>query len=156
MPPLDQAEIAIDTPIGRIGVVEENASIVRLNWNGTDRGEKTELLERAKAQIEAYFAGDLKDFDLPLKPAGSEFQQNVYRAMSAIPYGDTSTYGAIAKDLDVAAQPVGQACGSNPIPIIIPCHRVLAANGVGGFSGKDGVEMKIELLKHEGGFPYLL
>jgi len=151
------SEIAVETPVGRIGLVERDGVIVEVDWrNGTDRGARTELLEEARRQTEAYFAGRLERFDLPLKPRGSDFQLAVYRAMQAIPFGRTRTYGEIAADLGVAAQPVGQACGSNPIPIIIPCHRVLAANGLGGFSSPGGVETKIVLLKHEGGFPYLL
>ena len=76
--------------------------------------------------------------------------------MLAIPLGQTRTYGDIAKDLETYGQPVGQACGANTIPIIVPCHRVLSATGIGGFSGEGGVETKIRLLKHEGGYPYLL
>ncbi|CAG0910780.1 unnamed protein product, partial [Cyprideis torosa] len=110
----------------------------------------------AASQLAAYFAGDLKTFDLPLKPRGDAFQQAVCQAMLAIPYGETTTYGAIADGLGSFGQPVGNACGANTIPIIIPCHRVLAAKGLGGYSGEGGVERKIELLKLEGGFPYLL
>jgi methylated-DNA-[protein]-cysteine S-methyltransferase len=70
--------------------------------------------------------------------------------MSAIPLGETRTYGDLARELGAAAQPVGNACGANPIPVIIPCHRVLGANGLGGFSGSGGVETKVALLRHEG------
>jgi methylated-DNA-[protein]-cysteine S-methyltransferase len=93
---------------------------------------------------------------LPLAPSGNEFQQAVCRAMSAIPYGETRTYGDIAKDLGTYGQPVGQACGANSIPVIIPCHRVLSANGLGGFSAQGGVETKIALLRHENAYPFLL
>jgi methylated-DNA-[protein]-cysteine S-methyltransferase len=93
-------------------------------------------------------------FDLPLKVNGSDFQRAVCAAMSAIPFGETCTYGDIAKGLGVPAQAVGQACGGNPIPVIIPCHRVIGAKGLTGFSGAGGVETKVALLRHEraGGF----
>jgi methylated-DNA-[protein]-cysteine S-methyltransferase len=106
--------------------------------------------------LKAYFAGELKEFDLPLKPSGNDFQQVVCKAMSAIPYGSTRTYGEIAEELGTYGQPVGQACGANPIPVIIPCHRVLSANGLGGFSAEGGVETKIALLKHENAYPFLV
>jgi len=82
--------------------------------------------------------------------------RKVCTLINEIPYGETTTYGAIAEKLGTYGQPVGNACGGNSIPIIIPCHRVLAADGIGGYSGDGGVERKIELLKLEGGFPYLL
>ncbi|MEM9127769.1 MAG: methylated-DNA--[protein]-cysteine S-methyltransferase, partial [Pseudomonadota bacterium] len=88
-------------------------------------------------------------FDLPYRVTVSDFQRQVCDLMFAIPLGETRTYGDIAKDLDQPAQLVGAACGANPIPVIIPCHRVLAANGLGGFSGDGGVETKVALLRHE-------
>lgn len=148
--------VSIDTPIGRIGIVEEDGAVTRLLWSSDGPDEPTDMLREAGAQMKAYFAGELTQFDVPLKPAGSEFQQSVYRQMQAIPMGKTRTYGEIAKAIDCMPQPVGQACGANPIPIIIPCHRVLAANGLGGFSGAGGVETKITLLRHEDAYPYLI
>ena len=111
---------------------------------------------KLQGQLAAYFDGRLKIFDLPLIPKGDAFQQSVCQAMLDIPYGETTTYGEIAAKLDTYGQPVGNACGANSIPIIIPCHRVLGAHGVGGYSGEGGIERKIELLKMEDGFPYLL
>ncbi len=146
----------IDTVFGRWGVEDENGHITRLIWNAKTSGIKTRLLTETIAQLSAYVSGNLRVFDLPLKAKGSEFQQSVYCAMRAISYGETLTYGEIAKSLNMPAQPVGQACGANPIPIIIPCHRVLAKNSIGGFSGWRGVEGKIALLKHENGFPFLI
>lgn len=147
---------AVDTPVGRLGIVEKNGAIVELTWDAEDEGVRTPLLEEAVRQLTAYFAGELKTFDLPLAPRGNEFQQSVYRLMNDIPYGETRTYGELAKALDTYGQPIGQACGMNPIPVIIPCHRVLSVNGLGGYSGKGGVEMKIALLQLEGGYPYLI
>ena len=146
----------VDSPFGPLSVVEKNGAIVAIDWQSPARSDETPLLRRASQQLAAYFAGDLTEFDLSLKPKGDAFQQAVCKAMLDIPYGETTTYGAIADKLDTYGQPVGNACGANSIPIIIPCHRVLAANGLGGYSGDGGVERKIELLKLEGGFPYLL
>ena len=147
---------AVETPVGSLGIVEEDGAIVELTWDAVDEGERTPLLDEAVRQMEAYFVGELTEFDLPLKPRGNEFQQAVFRLMQAIPYGETRTYGELAKELDTYGQPVGQACGMNPIPVIIPCHRVLSVNGIGGYSGRGGVEMKIALLRQEGGYPFLI
>ena len=144
------------TRFGRLGVESNGKAIVALHWNAVPHGAGSALLGEAVAQLEAYDAGRLTHFDLPLAPKGSAFQQQVFAAMLAIPHGETLTYGEIAKALNRSAQPIGQACGANPIPVIIPCHRVLAKNGIGGFSGAGGVEGKIALLKHENGFPFLL
>lgn len=146
----------ISTPYGSIFVTEKDDAIIAIDWKKQDGLENSPLLEEAEKQLTAYFAGELKDFDLPLAPKGDEFQQSVCKLISEIPYGETTTYGAIAENLGTYGQPVGNACGGNSIPIIIPCHRVLAADGIGGYSGDGGVERKIELLKLEGGFPYLL
>lgn len=119
----------------------------------------------AAAQLAAYFAGRLTVFDLPLAPAGSDFQQRVRAAMTAIPYGETATYGTLAARIEEstlaarigesgrrpggAARAVGAACGANPIPVVIPCHRVVAANGRGGYSGHGGLATKDALLALE-------
>lgn len=145
-----------DTPVGRVALVEEDGQITRVTWSERAEDEVTPLLAEARSQLRAYFDNTLDAFDLPLAPKGTDFQQKVYDAMKRIPLGETTTYGTIAKELGVPAQPVGQACGSNPIPIIIPCHRVLAAEGLGGFSGAGGVETKVQLLRHEGAYSLLL
>jgi len=147
---------SLTTPVGEIVVVEEDDHIVRVRWSTESRQDKTPLLRNVSEQIAAYFRNDLTAFDLPLRSGGSEFQRDVCDAMLAIPFGETRTYGELAEGLGVFAQAVGQACGHNPIPIIIPCHRVLGANGLGGFSGGEGIETKMQLLRHEGAFPYLL
>lgn len=139
---------SLDTPIGPLSVEERDGAIVRVGWRheGVDRSG---LLDRAIAQLREYFHEGREVFDLPLQVDGSDFQRVVCDAMLAIPFGETRTYGDIARDLGAPPQPVGNACGGNPIPVIIPCHRVLAANSLGGFSGMGGVETKVELLKHE-------
>lgn len=146
----------IETWLGRLAIHEDDGAITQLHWNGTARQEETPLLKEACAQVSAYMDGKLKKFDLPLAPKGGELHQGVFRAMLAIRYGETRTYGDLARELNTYGQPVGQACGANPIPIIIPCHRILSANGLGGFSGAGGTETKIALLKMEGGYPFLL
>ena len=145
------ATIQIGSPVGTLIIREDRGRIVRLTWGRAEVVERTDLLAEAARQVRAYFEGELRRFDLPLAPPGSPFQQGVYRAMSAIPYGETRSYGDIARDLGSVARAVGQACGSNPIPILIPCHRVLGAGGtIGGFSGGRGTPTKRSLLAHEG------
>ncbi len=144
----------MDTPLGRIAVVSEEGAITALNWVDAqetlqDQGDAPELIA-AQEQLNAYFNGDLRAFDLPVRVAGSDFQKAVCAEISAIPFGETRQYGEIAKNLGMPAQAVGQACGGNPVPIIIPCHRVLSARGLGGFSARGGIETKVSLLRHEG------
>jgi methylated-DNA-[protein]-cysteine S-methyltransferase len=148
--------LAVDTPIGRLGITERSGAIIRVSWRAPEADRPTSVLREAARQVSAYFAGELRDFDLPLDPGGSDREQQVFAAMRAIPYGETRAYGEIAKALGIRPDEVGQGCAANPIPVIIPCHRVLAAGGLGGYSGSGGVETKIALLKLEGGYPLLL
>ncbi len=145
--------LTIPTQFGPLTLFEDDGAIVRLEWDG-DGVDETPLLLEAARQLRAYDDGTLEVFDLPLRVAGSDFQRSVCAQMSAIPFGETVTYGDIAKALKQSAQAVGSACGGNPIPVIIPCHRVMGAKGLTGFSGKGGVETKVSLLRHEraGGF----
>ncbi|MEM9549525.1 MAG: methylated-DNA--[protein]-cysteine S-methyltransferase [Pseudomonadota bacterium] len=142
---------SIDTQFGRLTLTEEDGAITSVTWGGPHVEPETPLLKSAAEQLKAYDAGARETFDLPLRIHGSEFQKAVCEAMLAIPFGHTRTYGEIAKDLGQSAQAVGSACGGNPIPIIIPCHRVMGAGGkLTGFSGAGGVETKVALLRHEG------
>jgi methylated-DNA-[protein]-cysteine S-methyltransferase len=140
--------IAVPTPFGPVTLVEDRGLLVRLDWR-EDPGESSPLLEDAAAQLRAYFDRQLVRFDLPLD-WGTGLQAAVRRAMAAIPFGETRTYGQISKTVGAPAQAVGQACGANPIPILIPCHRVLGQSTLGGFSAPGGVETKVSLLRHEG------
>jgi methylated-DNA-[protein]-cysteine S-methyltransferase len=140
----------IETIVGSLCVTEADGAITELAWREVESSDTTALLCLAIEQLRAYFAAELQVFDLPLQVAGSDFQRAVCDAMLAIPFGETRTYGDIGRDLKAPPQPIGNACGANPIPVIIPCHRVLGANGLGGFSGRGGVETKVTLLKHEG------
>ena len=148
--------IALPSPVGLLCVTEEDGAITRLDWvgrserGGRSEGGETPLLAAARAQLDAYFAGTRSAFDLPLTPEGSAFQRAVCDAMRAIPFGETRTYGEIAAALGASAQAVGTACGGNPIPILIPCHRVLGAASLGGYSGAGGIETKVALLRLEG------
>jgi methylated-DNA-[protein]-cysteine S-methyltransferase len=146
----------VQTRFGALTLVEEDGAIVRLTWGVSQCVERSDVLDAATAQLAAYDAGTLEVFDLPLLVRGSQLQRDVCQAMSAIPFGYTVTYGDIARSLGVSAQSVGQACGGNPIPIIIPCHRVMGAKGLTGFSGAGGVETKVALLRHEGAGGFLI
>ena len=144
------ASARFDSPLGALTIWQEGDAVTRLDWSNVGGAPETDLLVDAVAQLEAYFSGTRQAFDLPFDVQASQFQRDVCAAMLAIPYGDTRTYGAIAKDLGVPAQAIGQACGANPIPIMIPCHRVLGATSLGGFSGREGIESKVALLRLEG------
>lgn len=143
-------QLSLHSPIGDLTVSAHDGRIVALDWGWGRDQEPTPLLKRALSQLEAYFDGSLERFELPLAPAGSHFQRQVWEQMCAIPRGSTRTYGEIAEAISGSARSVGTACGANPIPVIIPCHRILAANGLGGYSGDGGVETKVALLRLEG------
>lgn len=147
-------ELTCQTPVGPLTIREEGGTIVALRWGG-DGQEVTPLLDEAHRQIGEYFAGRRKDFDLPIAFRDG-IQGEVMRALCAIPFGETRTYGDLARELGVPAQAIGQACGGNPVPVIVPCHRILGASGLGGFSAPGGVETKVALLKHEGAASLLI
>ena len=138
----------LDTPLGPVSVTEAEGLIMGLDWR-EGPPPQTDLWRETVAQLRAYFAGKRVAFELPLD-FGAGFQAQVRRAMAAIPFGETRTYGAPAHAIGAPAQAIGQACGANPLPILIPCHRILGAKGLGGFSAKGGVETKVWLLRHEG------
>jgi methylated-DNA-[protein]-cysteine S-methyltransferase len=138
---------SLNTPVGPVTVTEEDGVVTRLGWHGGHDG-RSPVLDAALDQLGEYFAGTRETFDLPLA-FGTGFQADFLRALVAIPFGQTRTYGDLAKILGVSAQAVGQACGANRIPILIPCHRVLAQCGLGGYSGKGGIETKVMLLRLE-------
>jgi methylated-DNA-[protein]-cysteine S-methyltransferase len=143
-------QLSFLTPLGPLTLSEEDGAIVALDWGtGRDQAE-TPLLLEAREQLQDYFDGQRPSFDLPLAPFGSAFRQKVWAALCAIPPGETRGYGDLAKALGTAARAVGQANGANPIPIIIPCHRVVGAGGLlGGYSGGEGPETKRYLLELE-------
>ncbi len=140
--------LALDSPLGRLTLVEEEGALAALDWRDTsDDDEPTPLLLEARRQLDGYFAGTRAAFDLPLAPRGAAFERRVWQLMAEIPYGETRRYGELARALAAPARAVGKACGRNPLPILIPCHRVLAAGGaLGGYSGGVGVDTKRRLL----------
>lgn len=143
-------QISLHSPVGDLSLSEDDGHIVAVDWGWGRDQTSTPLLKEAVKQLNAYFDGKLENFDLPLKPHGTEFQQRVWRAMLKIPYGKVRTYGDLATKLKSGARPVGTACGRNPIPIIIPCHRVLGTQSLGGYSGDGGLDTKVKLLTLEG------
>lgn len=147
------------SPIGRLRLIADGDALVGI-WfeQGRDarKGDTTlvernsPVLDRTRAQLEEYFRGERREFDLPLAPRGTEFQRRVWQRLRDIEYGTTRTYGALAQELGnpSASRAVGLANGSNPIPIVIPCHRVIGANGaLTGFGG--GLPIKSALLELE-------
>jgi len=150
--PTAPLSVTVPSPLGLLTVTEADGAITLLRWQGTAATPApTPLLAEAARQLAAYFDKHLRDFDLPLRPAGSPFQQAVWLAMCRIPAGATRSYGAIAAEVGAPARAVGGACGTNPIPIIIPCHRILATGGsLGGYSGQGGNATKLFLLALEG------
>jgi methylated-DNA-[protein]-cysteine S-methyltransferase len=142
-------QLSLHTPLGALTVSEEDGAIVALDWGwGRDQTE-TPLLLRARDQLQAYFDGELAAFDLPLAPFGTPYRQRVWQALQTIPFGQTRTYAEIAALVGGGPRAIGQANRCNPIPILIPCHRVVGVVGLGGYSGGDGLETKRYLLDLE-------
>jgi methylated-DNA-[protein]-cysteine S-methyltransferase len=145
----------LDSPVGRLALEADGETLTSLRWAGAEErapnAEPSPVLREARRQLEGYFARKLKTFDLPLAAKGTDFQKNVWKMMCKIPYGETATYGGIAIALASGARAVGTACGRNPIPIVVPCHRVLGSGrNEGGFSGGQGLPTKRKLLALEG------
>lgn len=135
-------------PFGPLTVVQAGDRLIGLEWRAGP-APLTPLLKEACRQLQAWFDRRLTRFDLALD-WGEGLNAAVRHAMADIPFGETRTYGQIAKAIGAPAQAVGQACGANPLPILIPCHRVTGTNWFGGFSAPGGVETKAALLRHEG------
>lgn len=151
-----RARLTVETPLGRVVLVAGERAVEELLLPETSPAEtiperRTHLLCRAEKELQEYFRGERQDFDLPLTPAGTPFQQRVWQELCRIQYGHTASYGEIARRIGLPKGPraIGQANHRNPIPILIPCHRVIAAQGApGGYGG--GLDIKIRLLKLEG------
>ena len=140
---------SLHSPVGDLTVSEEDGAIVAIDWGwGRDQADSP-LLRSAFDQLQAYFDGRLTSFDLPLAPAGTPYRQRVWRALCDIPYGQVRNYAEIAAVAGGSARSVGQANGNNPIPLVIPCHRVVASTHLGGYSGGDGLATKRWLLALE-------
>jgi methylated-DNA-[protein]-cysteine S-methyltransferase len=148
----------VRAPFGKVGIEVDAAArfireIVYLQDSIPESGPDSALAERAARQIERYLLDAAAPFDLPLADVGTPFQRRVWQAMCEIPLGSVSTYGALADQLGGVPRAIGQACGDNPFPLVIPCHRVVGANGLGGFAhhAGDGFYPRVKrwLLTHE-------
>jgi methylated-DNA-[protein]-cysteine S-methyltransferase len=142
-------QLSLHGPIGDVSISEEDGAIVSVDWGWGSRQSETALLCRAREQLHAFFDGELMAFDLPLAPAGTGYQRRVWQALYAIPYGATRSYRDIARVAGGSPRSAGQANARNPIPIIIPCHRVVATTHLGGYSGGGGLATKRWLLALE-------
>lgn len=166
LPPL--ALGSVETPLGPIAIASSAAGLVALSLPGgrefwlnhrlTALSEPVggapdpavRLVQQVRAELEAYFSGRLRAFTVPLAPPGTPFQRAVWRAVVAVPYGETRSYGAVAAELGrpAAARAVGHANGANPLPVVVPCHRLVGADGsLTGYAG--GLPMKRWLIEHE-------
>lgn len=131
-------EAVLQTPLGRLGIISDGRVIRRIDWlppGGTPAPPNDGLAARAARILQDWFSDPHAPLDLPLAPAPTDFQRRVRSAMQAIPPGSTRTYGEIARELGSSARAVGGACRDNPLPIIVPCHRVVGRHGLGGYSG---------------------
>jgi methylated-DNA-[protein]-cysteine S-methyltransferase len=142
-------QLSLHTPVGDITVAEEDGAIVSVDWGWVRDQAETALLLRAREQLEAYFDGELRDFELPLALTGTAYRMAVWQALRTVPYGTVCSYRALAAKAGGSPRSVGQANGRNPIPLIIPCHRVVATTHLGGYSGGDGLPTKRWLLNLE-------
>ncbi|XVX20971.1 methylated-DNA--[protein]-cysteine S-methyltransferase [Actinomycetota bacterium] len=156
---MSAAVLVMPSPIGPLGLVADDDALVAVEFlEDSTRlnhvaAHAPALLAETERQLSAYFAGELTEFDLPLRPEGSDFQLRVWDALRGIPFGQTRTYGQIAEAVGLtaaaASRAVGAAAGANPLPVVIPCHRVIGADGsLVGFAG--GLRRKEILLAHEG------
>lgn len=150
----------VDSPVGRIELTSDGTSITSLAIERDDRlphdghpENNAAVLDAAAQQLAEYFAGNRREFDVPVALAGTEFQRAVWRELAEIPFGSVDSYGEIgrATGRPAAGRAVGGAIGANPVPIIVPCHRVLASGGrITGYSAGNGIPTKAWLLDHEG------
>lgn len=146
--------LCIKSPVGDLTLFEDGGKIIALDWGqgfDTPRTGKNSTLNHTAKMLRDYFLSGADGFNtLPLDPGGTDFQRRVWKEMQKIKPGQVKTYGEIAKILDSSPRAVGNACGANPIPILIPCHRVVAQSSLGGYTGDGGLDTKTQLLRLEG------
>jgi methylated-DNA-[protein]-cysteine S-methyltransferase len=148
-------DVTVDFPKMKVGVTTRDGLVTGLRYlplSSPAASPASSLAEKAARQLEAYRANPDSAFDLPVVIEGSELEKAVWRAMCAIPRGKTRTYGDVAREVGADARTVGQACGDNRLPLVIPCHRIVAADGIGGFAHATSgylLEAKRWLLMHE-------
>lgn len=150
------AALVVDSLVGRLRLVSDGAALTAIEFRARgpvgDPATAHPLLRRAARQLAEYFAGRRRAFDLPLAPQGTPFQRMVWEALLTVPYGETASYGAIARRVGrpTAVRAVGAANGANPLPIVVPCHRIVGSDGsLTGYAG--GLGIKERLLELEGG-----
>jgi methylated-DNA-[protein]-cysteine S-methyltransferase len=155
----DHLSAVMDSPLGRIALYASGGRLRRIEY-GVETPDDAAPAEVSAGevlrQLRRYFRDARFPLDLPVDTAGTPFQRRVWNALRAIPSGETRTYGELAAELGTSARAVGNACRANPVPIVVPCHRVVAADGLGGFSGATAgprLAAKRWLLAHEGGLP---
>lgn len=155
------SQIHYHTPIGKLTVTAEAGEITHVELGEFDphstdvRWQQMDekIFRNVGNALQKFFDNPAMQFKLPVNPTGTSFQQKVWRALQQIPAGQTRTYGQLAKKLHSSPRAVGMACRKNPLPILVPCHRVVAAHGIGGFAGQTSgkkVALKRWLLEHEG------
>lgn len=150
------AKFVMDSPVGRLAIHTHAGKLTQIDYGV--RGEVTRKLidplhKKIAQQLRAYFSRPTTRFELPLQLDGTPFQQKVWRALQTIPVSQTLSYGELAVRLHTSARAVGNACRANPVPLVVPCHRVIAKNGIGGFGGATqgrAIDRKRWLLHHEG------
>lgn len=146
------------SPVGTLYLTADEGGLTGI-WMHPQKTEDFPILSQAKVWLDGYFSGNPSEVTFPLNPHGTPFQKQVWEILLTIPYGETTTYGTIAREMarrigkeTMSAQAVGQAVGANPISILIPCHRVVGANRtLTGYAG--GLDKKEWLLRHEGWLP---
>ena len=149
-------DLVLASPLGRLGVRLAHGAVSRLDYlppSARLKAARSRAELRVARAIERYFTHPGRPVTVPLAPAGTPFQQRVWSALQAIPAGETRTYAGLAAQLDSGARAVGNACRRNPVSILVPCHRVVAAGGMGGYGGRTdtrGIWRKHWLLAHEG------
>lgn len=145
----------VPTPVGTLCVCSDGAAVTGIRFGAGETNGGCPVTGQARQQLTEYFAGQRREFDLPLAPAGTDFQRLVWALLREIPYGETVTYGELARRLGnpKSARAVGMACNRNPIAIVVPCHRVVGSTGsLTGYAG--GLDTKAFLLKLEGVLPH--
>ena len=145
----------VPTPVGTLCVCSDGEAVTGIRFGAGETNGGCPVTGQARQQLTEYFAGQRREFDLPLSPSGTDFQRRVWELLREIPYGETVTYGELARRLGNprAARAVGMACNRNPIAIVVPCHRVVGSTGsLTGYAG--GLDTKAFLLKLEGVLPH--
>jgi len=149
-------QFILDSPLGPLSVCSEQGAIVAIDYKHRRMpvsAWQDKLSKQLAHELAVYFKKPTHQFDVPLRLHGTAFQRRVWREMQRIPVGETRSYGEVAKRLNSSPRAVGNACRANPVPIIIPCHRIVSKSGLGGYGGQTAgrnVKIKQWLLQHEG------